>query len=91
MSEPRKLFYLKGDVAYTPERGCVHRVFAITEDGRDVLLAVQGFETWLDIQVPERLQEASVEDIHDTFSMLVQCLNVRLCATARARQGRDVD
>ena len=45
------LFYLKGDVAYTREEGCIHRMFCITPEGDDVLVAVTGFKTWVDIKV----------------------------------------
>jgi hypothetical protein len=47
-----KLYYLKGDIAYTEDRGCIHRLFCIDRDGADVLLGVYGFQTWVDVLVP---------------------------------------
>lgn len=73
-----KLFYLKGDIAYTDERGAIHRVFCIDEGGNNLLLAVTGFKTWIDIEVPHKLIDRNNFEVRELFGDVVDMLNEKL-------------
>jgi DNA polymerase elongation subunit (family B) len=86
-----KLYYLKGDIAYTEDRGCIHRLFCIDRDGADVLLGVYGFQTWVDVLVPERMSGSSDEDVLEVFEQVVRCVNGRLKEMSRGREVAHVE
>lgn len=81
-----EIFYLTGDVVYTPTHGCSLRVFGIAEDGRDVAVLVHGFHDWVDVRVPHFCKGMNDAQLENTARSIVSQLNARIDAVLKKKR-----